>query len=136
MDKSILSIVESIGAATSEPIERRLTYYWLEGRKFIHLHEKEVTKEEIAAILDSVAEDGGSYPFSSDYLVVVVGKTSAPFKDKDLEFMRNGGEHVAFFLIDEAKGQAYYPKGFVFPPRFSYRKIFKALAQKFDKQHD
>ncbi len=134
MNESIYKTLESLGLMESEPIERRLTYFWVGGCKFLHVHDVEVTEEEITRILDSVSEDGKSYPFNSNYLVIVAAETSLFFKDKDLYFMREGGENVVFILFDKTNGKVYYPKGFNFPLRFSYRKILKAIAEKYGDQ--
>ena len=123
-------ITNLIGADISNPIKRQFAYYWLEGCKYIYIHNGIVTKDEILKILNLIGVDGKSFPFNSNYLIIVLAETSESFKSKDLYFMREAGEHVAFLLYDKVNHKSYYPHGFVFPLRFSYRKILNTIAKK------
>lgn len=129
MIEMIHSIFRAIDIEIVEPIEKNLTYYHIEGCKYITLMDKDITEEEIERILDSIGRDGKTYPFNSDYLVIVAAETSGSFKSEDLYFMRDAGEHVVFILRNKMTNQIFYPTSFVFPPRFSYRKILKRIAE-------
>lgn len=130
MDDLFNEVAKSLGLSCENSIIRRLEYLWLEGCKYIHFHNCEVSHKNIGEILSIIGEDGKTHPFSSNYLIIVVAETSDIFERKDLYFMRESGEHVAFVLYNKATNQVFFPHGFVFPPRFSYQRIAKTIAKK------
>ena len=126
MDDFQKRIIQALNLSNS--IQCVFNYYWVEGCKYLVFFEKEIDKNGISSILDTIGRDGKGYPFSSNYLIVVVAPISYAFyKSKDLYYARDVGENVAFILYNKNKNTIFYPTGFVFPLRFSYRKIIKKI---------
>ena len=130
MDDFQIRIMKELGLNNN--FERVLNYYWVEGYKYLVFFEKEIDENDLPSILDIIGNDGTGYPFNSNYLIIVVAPiTNGFFKSKDLYYARNVGENVVFVLYSVNNNTIFYPTGFVFPIRFSYRKLIKKIRECF-----
>ncbi|MCR5184794.1 MAG: hypothetical protein K6C32_01765 [Bacilli bacterium] len=109
-------------------ISRLNKYYWIEGCKYILFVNRIVFADSFPKILDDIGHDGKSYPFNSNYLIIVIAPTHEQFDKKDLYYERDLGENVVFVLYNETKRTVFYSTAFNFPLRFSYRKITRKIA--------
>ena len=110
-------------------IHRTLDYYWIEGCKYLCFLNTELSSDSLSDTLETIGKDGESYPLSSNYLAIVVATTDEEFNPRDLYLMKSIGENVVFVLLNRRLKKVYCPNGFVFPLRFSYRKLTAKIKE-------
>ncbi len=116
-------VLEELGIEPKLVIHRKLDYYWAEGRKYLCFLKTELSAASFNNILETIGDDGKSYPFNSDYLVVVIAMTDEEHNPKKLYYMRGVGENVAFVLLNKRLKKVFRPNCLIFPLKFSYRKL-------------
>ena len=127
MNNLVKQVLLSFDILDREPICKKKVYYWIEGYKYFCFIDDEINDNNITGLLNQIGDDCKNPPFNSNYLIIVIAKTSSSFKGKDLYFARDIGENIALFLKNEKENKIYYPTGLVLPLRYSYRKIIKKL---------